>query len=378
MENKNITKIDVNIERKRLFSGFEGEACKDSPDICVTKDKIWLTIPYIALKESDISRKTEISLSKDGGVTFGKRKYLPMYSYREGNMTYIFNNGHDFYSEKNDRIISLGFWVKMPDGAKEPLLNRVPAYLIRDPQTFKVIGKPQTLPFPIDSPSVCPHGQPMEYDNGDILFSFYYSETVFAEKYRSVAVLYSFDGEKLTVAQAGTPIKNDNLIRGYAEPSVVKYGDKYYITLRSDENAYLALSDDGLNYGEPFLWKWDDGSILGSCNTQQRWVGLRDGLYLVYTRYGVHNDHVFRNRAPLFMARCDEEKKCLIKETEIVLVPELGASLASMIGFSKAGEDKAYITVAENMQWHPDWYAWWNVAKYGSDNSIWLVKITSI
>ena len=35
---------------------------------------------------------------------------------------------------------------------------------------------------------------------------------------------------------------------------------------------------------------------------------LKDKLFLIYTRRGLNNDHVFRHRAPLVMAEFDEEK----------------------------------------------------------------------
>ena len=47
---------------------------------------------------------------------------------------------------------------------------------------------------------------------------------------------------------------------------------------------------------------WIDGQALGSYNTQQHWISHGDSLYLIYTRRGANNDHVFRNRAPIFIA----------------------------------------------------------------------------
>ena len=148
------------------------------------------------------------------------------------------------------------------------------------------------------------------------------------------------------------------------------------MTIRNNENAYLAWSDDGLNYCEPILWTFDDGSILGSCNTQQRWISHDNGLFLVYTRKGANNDHVFRNRAPLFMARVDENKKCVIRNTEVTLVPELGANLAAMIGVCKDlnFDNVSYVCVTEGMSPAGTRY---KPSDYGSDGSAWFVKITT-
>ena len=58
------------------------------------------------------------------------------------------------------------------------------------------------------------------------------------------------------------------------------------------------------------------------------------GLYLIYSRRGANNDHVFRNRAPLFIARVDPERPCVLRATEQILMPETGLDLAA--GFAPA------------------------------------------
>lgn len=42
---------------------------------------------------------------------------------------------------------------------------------------------------------------------------------------------------------------------------------------------------------------------------------------------------MFRGRAPLFVARFDENKMCLIKATEQVLIPNTGAQLGNFWAF---------------------------------------------
>src|SRR5690606_8737114 len=69
--------------------------------------------------------------------------------------------------------------------------------------------------------------------------------------------------------------------------------------------------------------------VLGSYNTQQHWVTHSDALYLVYTRRGANNDHVFRHRAPLFIGQVDPEKLCVLRNTEQVLMPETGVDLGN-------------------------------------------------
>src|SRR5690606_1011569 len=117
-----------------------------------------------------------------------------------------------------------------------------------------------------------------------------------------------------------------------------------FLTLRNDEKGYVAVSDDGLNYSTPKPWCWDDGSDLGNYNTQQHWVTHPQALYLVYTRRGANNDHVFRHRAPLFIAQVNPHTQQVIRSTERVLVPERGARLGNF-GVTKVTDHETWVTV---------------------------------
>lgn len=65
----------------------------------------------------------------------------------------------------------------------------------------------------------------------------------------------------------------------------------------------------------------------------------RDALFLVYTRRGAGNDHVFRNRAPLFIAQVDPERLVVMRATERLLVPEHAARLGNF-GVTEISEDE--------------------------------------
>jgi hypothetical protein len=99
-----------------------------------------------------------------------------------------------------------------------------------------------------------------------------------------------------------------------------------------------------------------------------------NALFLVYTRRGANNDHVFRHRAPLFMAQVDPEKLCVIRATERALVPQRGARLGNF-GVCDVNESETWVTVAEWMQtWGP------NIVippdnKWGADNSVYAARI---
>ncbi|HND56503.1 MAG TPA: exo-alpha-sialidase, partial [Pirellulaceae bacterium] len=120
---------------------------------------------------------------------------------------------------------------------------------------------------------------------------------------------------------------------------------------------------------------WDDGTDLGNYNTQTHWVTHPDGLFLVYTRRGANNDHVFRHRAPLFIAQVDPEKLRVIRATERIAVPERGARLGNF-GITEVSDRETWIVVCE-------WMQTWKQAsvvipvdnKYGADNSTYAARI---
>ena len=79
------------------------------------------------------------------------------------------------------------------------------------------------------------------------------------------------------------------------------------------------------------------------------------------------NDHVFRSRAPIFLARFDPVRKCLLRSTEIPLVPEYGARLGNFQTISD-GKGESWLITAE-------WMQPLGCERYGSDNALWLVKL---
>ena len=156
-----------------------------------------------------------------------------------------------------------------------------------------------------------------------------------------------FDGERLAYLRHGTVLKL-NIARGLYEPSLVAYGGRCYLTMRNDQRGYVSVSADGLKFDEPKPWQFDDGAELGSYNTQQHWLAHSDGLFLVYTRRGANNDHIIRNRAPLFMAQVDPESLRVLRRTERVVVPERGAELGNF-GAARINAKESWITVSEGM-----------------------------
>lgn len=195
--------------------------------------------------------------------------------------------------------------------------------------------------------------QILELEDGDLLIPIYHSTYEAAcDPWHSCAKVCvarcGFDGETLTLKEIGNTLTVD-VPRGLAEPSVATLDGAYFLALRNDETGFVARSADGLHYSEPTPLVFDDGENAGNYNTQQHWITQGGKLYLVYTRRGANNDHVFRHRAPLFVAEFDTERMCLIRETEQIAVPERGARLGNFSCFIENGES-AYVIAAEWMQ----------------------------
>lgn len=165
-------------------------------------------------------------------------------------------------------------------------------------------------------------GQRVVLPDGNVMMSFTFGVK---GKPRSVCgVLCSFDGRELLVKETGPEITNP-VARGLLEPSLVHFENRYYLTLRAEDNhGYVAASDDGLHYGPKQAWMWNDGQALVMSTTQQHWLKHSEGLFLVYTRKDASNPAVPRWRAPLWVAQVDPKSLRLIRATERIVLPLTG------------------------------------------------------
>lgn len=183
----------------------------------------------------------------------------------------------------------------------------------------------------------------------------------------------AFDGERMTYLRRGTELSIAGG-RGFAEPSLARFKGRYYLTLRNDAAAHVATSDDGLTFDRPRAWAFDDGTDLGSYNTQAHWLTHGDGLFLSYTRRGADNDHIPRNRAPLFVARVDPESLRVIRRTERVAMPERGAMLGNF-GAAAITENESWITDSEFISRLVDPEAGSRPHPRGADGTTWLARV---
>ena len=321
----------------------------------------------------------ESYVSEGDGKSFGVPKVLPFRDSFDGGVRTHLSVIAAFFHRKTGRWILFCLYQHYSD-EKTPILRggialSEPVWMEFDPDYCKegyVNGadarffKPRPLPFPFKALCAVPHGQIIEEDDGSLLCTFYFT-TEEHIKPGVLTVKYGMTDRGPEIERSGEPLFADEHARGLTEPSLARLNGRYYLTLRSDEIGLLSESADGFAFSEPQPWRWDDGEILKNYNTMQRWIRFPDALYLAYTRAGAHNDHVFRHRAPLFMTRFDEEARRLVREDEMILVPELGARLGNFSVVEKS-TGESWLTTAEWMQ--PA-----GCEKYGSDNSVWLVKI---
>ncbi len=249
----------------------------------------------------------------------------------------------------SQRLLAIGCSVRYsPQGQQLSDVKRPSqtAYAVHDPATG-TWSRWQTLQMPPDEKfdfARCACSQWLVQPDGTLLLPIYFGRS--AGVPASVTVVRCrFDGEKLTFLEHGTELELD-VVRGLCEPSLVRLGDRYYMTIRNDAKGYVTTSDDGLDFAPIRPWTSDDGSELGSYNTQQHWLAHSEGLFLTYTRRGAKNDHIFRHRAPLFIAQVDPERLCVLRRTEKVLIPERGAQMGNF-GAAPIDAHESWVTVSE-------------------------------
>ncbi|MDH7569533.1 MAG: exo-alpha-sialidase [Armatimonadota bacterium] len=211
--------------------------------------------------------------------------------------------------------------------------------------------------------------QRVDLPDGTILLPVYFrsrQECLNRRPYATTVLRCAFDGRTLSYQGHGDVLSVASG-RGLYEPSLTRFQGRWFLTMRHDQCGYVASGDDGLHFHPPRPWTFDDGADLGNYNTQQHWVTHAHALFLVYTRRGAGNDHVFRHRAPLFIGRVDPDRLCVVRASERVLVPERGARLGNF-GVTTVNRDETWVTVAEWMQ--PP-----GCERYGSDNRVYAARI---
>lgn len=222
-------------------------------------------------------------------------------------------------------------------------------YAVYDPATnqwrkWTTLQFPPSFKWPYKRSGCC---QGLVEANGDVLLPIYFGEHNNSIHYAAIARC-KFDGEKLTYVAHGSEHKLD-FGRGMSEPSLAKFKDQYFMTMRNDKAAYVSTSSDGLHFSEAELWRFDDGKELGSYNTQQHFLTHSDALFLVYTRRGLDNDDVMRHRAPLVMAQVDPQARRVLRNTERIVVPKEGSEAMGNFGVCNITPHVSWMVVAKRV-----------------------------
>jgi hypothetical protein len=255
------------------------------------------------------------------------------------------------WHEETGKLIAIGCRVRYSAAGKQ--LDDVKrahqtVYAIFDPKAsewtpWQVLELPEGDEFNF-ARNAC--AQWLVKEDGNLLVPLYIGKNA-KDRYSTTVAECRFDGKELFFVKHGNVLRLD-VARGLYEPSLMAFGDSYYLTMRNDVRGYVSKSDDGLHFTEPIPWTFDDGTELGSYNTQQHWLAHREGLFLVYTRRGGNNDHIVRHRAPLFIAQVDVAKLQVIRSSEKIVVPERGAELGNF-GCCRIDDNESWVTVSEGM-----------------------------
>ena len=371
------------IQLDTISSGFDKKSCWVHPRagaIPGSPPQIVLTMQKAMLSGSDIFYALNEMRTADLGKTWtGPTEHTETLGRREEpeGITVAASDFWPKWHQHSGKLLGIGHTVRYQDNKvmPAPIRRRETAYSVYDPEThtwtaWASLAMPNEPRF-FNSGAGCV--QRVDLPDGDILLPVYFSPQ--GGKYSHVAVLRcGFDGTKMWVKEVGNELAIDT-DRGLHEPSLAVFKGRYYLTIRHDKRAYVTTSEDGLHFGELKSWTWDDGSDLGSYNTQAHWVTQQDALYLVYTRRGANNDHVMRHRAPLFISKVDPKAVTVIRADERELVPQRGARLGNF-GITEVNENETWVTVSEWMQTTgPDYADFTQCMKYGSNNAVFASRI---
>ncbi len=305
------------------------------------------------LQQSDYYSGLYTMRSIDHGATWtGPTEEAPLAWQKEDNgVTVSVCDVTPGWHAPTEKVLAIGVKVRYVDGHQvlEKPQSHAAAYAVYDLSTKTWSGwRFVDMPDPEGTFFLTTPGcvQWLVEPDGSLLVPIYFraSDT---QVHTATVMRCTFDGETLRYKEHGTEMAVD-VERGLVEPSLTRFQGKYYLTLRNDIKGYATTGDDGLDYAPIKPWTFDDGEELGSYNTQQHWITHSDALFLCYTRRGANNDHIMRNRAPLFIAQVDPEHLHVMRATERVLIPERGATLGNF-GAANISPTETWVTVSEGI-----------------------------
>ncbi len=352
-----VKKVALRVERLAAIQGTERWDWWQARTAQVPGDQpLWITtMSETGKKVSHDFHDIYQSLSRDEGKTWSKPEIIHSLKRAEQDNGFEVAPGDMWptWHAKSGRIIATGKTFNFEGGKREIFNLEKVSYAVMNPKSgewapMKFLKMPEKdrLGMTIVAPNAG-NNQRVDLPNGDILLPVRYQRGLTQRNYTTVVVRCGFDGETLTYKEHGSEL-NIPRDRGLYEPSLTEFEGWYYLTLRADHSAFVTRGKDGINFESIREWKFDDGTSLGSYNTQQHWITAGGGLFLIYTRKGADNDHVFRHRAPLFIGQVHPETLRVIRSTERVLIPENHATLGNS-GVCRLNDRESLVTCGEGL-----------------------------
>lgn len=328
------------IERTSLWDNLDGRGVTwFHPRICrLGSGQLLMTVQTIS--GSDVYGPVHWSVSDDGGRAWSKPEPIAGMGRRgvDGGLEEGYCDSVPEFHHRTGTVLAMAHNVDYKDNRlARPSEQRWPVYAVRATDgRWSAVRKLEWSHPEATAMYTSGCSQRITLDSGDILVSISMGPT--GRMDRGVCTLLcSFDGERLEPRRHGN-ILRFSAGRGLLEPSLAVLGGVYYMTIRAENGqGFVTRSNNGLEWEMMRAWAWDDGGAIEMSTTQQRWLAHSDGLWLVYTRKDASNTDVMRWRAPLFMARVDDNRLCLIRASERIAIPLEGDGVRDGKGVEHLG-----------------------------------------
>lgn len=317
------------ITRSVIWEGRKSGTTWFHPRACVVPQKHGITalMTMQSISGSDVFGAVHWSVSSDFGQTWSSPRQIPGLNRHTltGDLVEGFCDFVPEFHSRTSTTLVLGHNVYYRnDVLTKPSSDRHPVYTVLTAQG-RWLARKKLAWIENSEPALYTSNcsQRITVADGSILVPLSIGFTPDAPRVVCTA-LCGYDGVDLRMIKIGNALEL-KVGRGLLEPSLTIYQNRYYMTIRAEDNrGYVTSSMDGLEWDDKQPWCWDDDSPLIMSTTQQRWISNNKGLFLVYTRKAKENVNVMRWRAPLYIARVNPLSLRLIRSSEKIVLPMIG------------------------------------------------------